>query len=136
MTEPIRKPGVSLDLDRCGCCGSLQLSINFTQENGSGHGYRIWGDSYNGRSTNIRRRVLTNRDIREIRSYLRPRGRGGARMTLCTNRLGWANGRPIGGPYERAQCWECFAWAKLETVKAPFGLPGTKLVLKPHERPA
>jgi hypothetical protein len=68
--ERSKKPGVSLDIDRCGCCGSLQLSINFTDEKGSGHGYRIMGDSYNGRSSNVRRRVLDARDIREMRSYL------------------------------------------------------------------
>lgn len=66
----MRKPGVSLDLDRCGCCGSLQLSINVTREDGSGHGFRIWGDSYNGQSTSIRRKVLDARDVQEIRSYL------------------------------------------------------------------
>jgi hypothetical protein len=61
---------ISIDLDRDGWTGQLQLSINATDENGSGHGYRIFGPKYNGSGHGITRVVLDRRDADEIRAYL------------------------------------------------------------------
>lgn len=46
--------------------GGLQLSIN-----GGGTGYRICGPKYDGRSKTVGRHKLTERDVMEIRFYLR-----------------------------------------------------------------
>lgn len=50
--------------------GSLQLSINTEDEDGGGHGYRIHGPKYDGRSKTIIRHILTKRDAEEIKRYL------------------------------------------------------------------
>jgi hypothetical protein len=45
--------------------GHLQLAIN-----GDGHGYRISGPKYDGRSKMVTKHVLTPRDVEELRWYL------------------------------------------------------------------
>lgn len=50
--------------------GSFQLSINMEDENGRGHGYRIHGPKYDGRSKTITRHKVTPRDVEEIERYL------------------------------------------------------------------
>ena len=57
---------VYLSIDRDGATGCLQISIN----DGNG-GYRIHGPKYAGGSRNLARSVLTQRDVQEIRAYLR-----------------------------------------------------------------
>jgi hypothetical protein len=47
--------------------GRFQLSIN---DEGSG-GYRICGPKYVGSSTNVARHQITDRDVDEIRQYLK-----------------------------------------------------------------
>ena len=46
--------------------GGIQLSIN-----ADGAGYRICGPKYDGRSKTIGRHKVTERDVQELRSYLR-----------------------------------------------------------------
>ena len=47
-----------------------QLSINKMDDDGRGHGFRIFGPKYVGDLTPIVRKALTKRDADEIRSYL------------------------------------------------------------------
>lgn len=65
---------IVIDLDQDGCYGQggYQVNIGVVDENGSGHGYRIFGPKYAGcdKQRHIKRHVLTPRDAREIRSYL------------------------------------------------------------------
>lgn len=46
--------------------GCIQLSIN-----AEGHGYRIYGPKYDGRSKTIGTHELTARDVQELRAYLK-----------------------------------------------------------------
>lgn len=46
--------------------GGIQLSIN-----SGGTGYRICGPKYDGRSKMIGRHKVTERDVQELRAYLR-----------------------------------------------------------------
>jgi hypothetical protein len=53
----------------------MQLSINWYDEADgiiweSGHGYRIFGPKFLGSGELIKRHVLDERDVREIREYL------------------------------------------------------------------
>ena len=47
-----------------------QLSINAVDDEGTGHGYRLMGPKYIGRSRNLRTVELTQRDADEIRAVL------------------------------------------------------------------
>lgn len=47
-----------------------QLSINAMSSKASGHGYRLMGPKYLGRSRNLRTEELTQRDADEIRAIL------------------------------------------------------------------
>lgn len=60
-----KKSGIFLKVSRDGWTDGVQLSI------GDGHGgYRIAGPKFNGSSTTLLTRELTERDITEIRMYL------------------------------------------------------------------
>jgi hypothetical protein len=65
---------VQLNLYRCNVTGGLQLAIEDIDDNGTGHGYRIFGPKFLGDSTLLRRYVIDDRDVDEIRSYLDRRG--------------------------------------------------------------
>jgi len=56
---------IYFSVDRDGWTNGLQLSIE--NENG---GFRIAGPKYNGRSKNLQRHEITQRDAEEIRRYL------------------------------------------------------------------
>lgn len=64
------KPGVSIELSRDGLTGGYQLSIDSIDASGGGHGYRIAGPKFCGKSTTIQRVTLNARDRDEIRRYL------------------------------------------------------------------
>lgn len=49
---------------------TYQLSINAMDGETSGHGYRLMGPKYAGRSQNLRTVELTQRDADEIRAIL------------------------------------------------------------------
>lgn len=61
---------VSLNVYRCALTGSLQLSVDFERPDESSHGYRLFGEKFVGRSERLRRHVLDERDVKELRSYL------------------------------------------------------------------
>lgn len=73
-TEPVSPPseglGLTLDLDRDGWTRGFQLSLTVTKDGKPQHGYRLAGPKYNGSSTNIQRRTLTQHDADEIRRML------------------------------------------------------------------
>lgn len=48
----------------------LQVSIGASEDDGSGHGYRLAGPKYAGNSELVLEVVLDERDVQEIRSYL------------------------------------------------------------------
>lgn len=50
---------------------ALQISINFRDEKGGGHGYRLAGPKYDGFGKTLLKHVLTERDIDEIAGYLK-----------------------------------------------------------------
>jgi hypothetical protein len=62
--------GVYIKVDRDGWTKGLQLSIDVVDEKGGGHGYRLAGPKYNGSSASVMAHRLSERDIREIQSYL------------------------------------------------------------------
>ncbi|MFD7922485.1 hypothetical protein ACFV3R_25075 [Streptomyces sp. NPDC059740] len=49
---------------------AYQLSINVMTSETNGHGYRLMGPKYSGRSRNLRTITLTQRDADEIRAVL------------------------------------------------------------------
>ncbi|WP_042174646.1 hypothetical protein [Streptomyces sp. NBRC 110035] len=49
---------------------SYQISINAMESETNGHGYRLMGSKYMGRSRNLRTVELTQRDADEIRAVL------------------------------------------------------------------
>ncbi|MGW6948998.1 hypothetical protein ACWGHD_18990 [Streptomyces xanthophaeus] len=58
---------------------AYQLSLNVMGDEQSGHGYRLLGPKYLGRSRNLRTVELSRRDADEIRALLNevyPRGEG------------------------------------------------------------
>lgn len=59
---------VILNVDQCR--GDIQVSINWIDDDGYGHGYRIMGQKYDGTSKTLKKVELTKRDAEEIRSYL------------------------------------------------------------------
>lgn len=68
---------MTIEIDRDGCMArgsGHTISINTVDENGSGHGYRIWGPKCCslGNNKHIATAVLDERDAREIFGYIRP----------------------------------------------------------------
>ena len=47
-----------------------QIGIHAVDEHGVGHGYRIAGPKFTGNERRTTKRVLTARDVAEIRRYL------------------------------------------------------------------
>lgn len=70
MDDNTTTPHLTLDVDRDGLTGRLQLSINQWDADGGGHGYRIAGPKYNGTGRSLVRHRLDARDATEIRAYL------------------------------------------------------------------
>lgn len=64
------KSGIYISVDRRAFDGALQVSIGKQDEDGGGIGYRIAGPKYDGNGKNLIRHFLTERDRREIESYL------------------------------------------------------------------
>lgn len=63
-------PRVVISVDRDGYTNGIQLSINAVDDDGCGHGYRIFGPKYLGDSELVREYTLDKRDADEIRRYL------------------------------------------------------------------
>lgn len=65
---------VTLDLHRDGCSRGYTLLIGQTDDKGFGHGYRIFGPKIClvGNDIHLRTVELTERDAREMFSYIRP----------------------------------------------------------------
>lgn len=61
---------LTIDVDRCDRQLLFQLSINLTDENGTGGGDRLAGPKYMGASRNLLSHVVTEKDARTIRRYL------------------------------------------------------------------
>ena len=61
---------IHIDVCRDGLTNGLQLSINHTDEDGAGHGYRLAGPKFNGSGRVLLSRTLDERDAAEIRRYL------------------------------------------------------------------
>ncbi len=61
---------IHIDVCRDGLTNGLQLSINQTDEDGAGHGYRLAGPKFNGSGKVLLSRTLDERDATEIRRYL------------------------------------------------------------------
>lgn len=73
MTKNTTIPGtdrITLDLDKDGWTGGLQLSIQRTRPDGGGDGYRLHGPKYNGSGKNLISHEIDQRDAEEIRGYL------------------------------------------------------------------
>lgn len=69
--QPTRKATLTLDSATSDPTYPVyQLSLNAVDEVGSGHGYRLMGPKYIGRSRNLRTVELTQRDADEIRAVL------------------------------------------------------------------
>lgn len=63
------KPGISINVYE-DSTGSLQLSIDETHENGSGHGQRLAGPKFTGSSRLRLSKTLNRGDVASIRWYL------------------------------------------------------------------
>lgn len=61
---------LTIDVDRDGWTGKLQVSLQQTNEKGSGWGYRLAGPKFNGSSKNLISQELSQRDADEIRGHL------------------------------------------------------------------
>lgn len=61
-----KKHDVAIEVHRDGMTGGLQLSIGIPDS----VGYRIAGPKFSGTSESLLKRVLTQRDVDEIRHYL------------------------------------------------------------------
>lgn len=71
MTEqPTRKATITLDTTGDPDYPIYQISINAMRNENHGHGYRLMGPKYLGRSRNLRTAELTQRDADEIRAVL------------------------------------------------------------------
>jgi hypothetical protein len=73
MTEQPAEKKVTITLDAANSdrqFPAYQLSINAMSGENSGHGYRLMGPKYVGRSRNLRTRELTQRDADTIRDIL------------------------------------------------------------------
>ncbi|MGA5869297.1 hypothetical protein [Streptomyces cinereoruber] len=70
MPEPSRKLAISLDTTGDPEFPIHQISINAMRDEHRGHGYRLMGPKYVGRSRNLRTAELDQRDADEIRAVL------------------------------------------------------------------
>ncbi|WP_329474185.1 hypothetical protein OIE75_41090 (plasmid) [Streptomyces sp. NBC_01723] len=73
MTDQPTKKTATITLDTANSdpkFPAYQLSINAMDGENSGHGYRLMGPKYLGRSRNLRTVELTQRDADEIRAVL------------------------------------------------------------------
>lgn len=61
---------VTINVERDGLTGKLQLSINDVDESGSGSGYRIAGPKFNGTSTTLLSAPISRHDAKQIIAYL------------------------------------------------------------------
>ncbi|MDQ0809885.1 hypothetical protein QFZ63_001599 [Streptomyces sp. B3I7] len=69
--QPEKKATITLDAANSDLqFPAYQLSINAMTGEHSGHGYRLMGPKYMGRSRNLRTVELTRRDADEIRKIL------------------------------------------------------------------
>lgn len=68
--QPTTKATITLDAMGDREFPAYQLSINAVNDEGRGHGYRLMGPKYVGRSRNLRTVELTQRDADEIRAVL------------------------------------------------------------------
>lgn len=69
--QPSKKATITLDTANSDKqFPAYQLSINAMDGENSGHGYRLMGPKYVGRSKNLRTEELTRRDADEIRAIL------------------------------------------------------------------
>jgi len=69
--QPAKKATITLDdASRDRQFPAYQLSINAMDGENSGHGYRLMGPKYLGRSKNLRTEELTQRDADKIRGIL------------------------------------------------------------------
>ena len=68
--QPAPKATITLDATGDRKFPVYQLSINAMTSETSGHGYRLMGPKYIGRSRNLRTVELTQRDADEIRAVL------------------------------------------------------------------
>jgi hypothetical protein len=69
--QPVKKATITLDqANRDREFPAYQLSINAMDGENSGHGYRLMGPKYVGRSRNLRTADLDQRDADEIRGIL------------------------------------------------------------------
>lgn len=60
-----------ISVDRREFDGAIQVSIGIEDEDGGGHGYRIAGPKYDGRGKTLLKHFITERDVAEIRGYIR-----------------------------------------------------------------
>ena len=60
---------LTLDVDRCGRTGGLQVSIN-VKDGDRGHGYRLAGPKYLGQSTPVLSVALSERDAEQVRGLI------------------------------------------------------------------
>jgi hypothetical protein len=67
-------PDTNVTLEVYEVGGVIQVSIGQEDERGFGHGYRIMGPSFAGNSRRLSRKVLNERDAREIASYVKDLG--------------------------------------------------------------
>lgn len=68
--QPTPKATITLDATGDRQFPVYQLSINAMTSETNGHGYRLMGPKYIGRSRNLRTVELTQRDADEIRAVL------------------------------------------------------------------
>jgi hypothetical protein len=68
--QPAPKATITLDTTGDPEFPIYQLSINAMRDEHHGHGYRLMGPKYVGRSRNLRTVELTQRDADEIRAVL------------------------------------------------------------------
>lgn len=60
-----------ISVDRRGYDGALQISIGTEDEDGSSIGYRIAGPKYDGHGKTLLKHFITERDVFEIKEYLK-----------------------------------------------------------------
>lgn len=61
---------IEIGLYRDGLTKGLQMSIDYADENGDGHGYRLAGPKFSGSSSRIFVHRLSSSDADRIRQYL------------------------------------------------------------------
>ena len=61
---------IVVEVHRDGWTGNIQVSISELDDEGGGHGYRILGPKFNGSGELLAKKVLDQRDAKEIEAYL------------------------------------------------------------------